>query len=164
MAAPVAGSIIAVQGTLSFNGALMGEVRDMVFEPHPVFRPIYAEEWAVNVDAIYCGERPIFRAVLRYPDVDAMAAIPAAGAFSFARNQTTSYPGSSMGTRGGTLIFTPLYSGHPAVKMYFAIPMIDDAAQIQLSMAEEWGLAVSFMCVPDGSGRVYAVGPIGSLP
>lgn len=69
-----------------------------------------------------------------------------------------------MGSRGGVLIFTPFYSGHPAVKMYFAIPMIDDAAQLQLSMGEEWGLAVSFMGCPDANGRVYAVGPIGSLP
>jgi hypothetical protein len=142
----------------------MGELRDMVFEPHAVFRPIYAEEWAVNVDAVYCGERPIFRGVLRYPDADAMANIPAAGAFSFARNQSTTYPGSTMGARGGVLIFTPIYSGHPAVKLYFAIPMIDDAAQLQLSMGEEWGLAVSFMGCPDSSGKVYAVGPIGSLP
>jgi hypothetical protein len=164
MAAPNVGSIICVPGTLSFGGTVMGLLRDMVFDPHPIHRPIYAEEWAVNVDSIYCGDRPIFKGVLRYPDSDAMGAIPPAGAFSFAYNQSTSRPGTPQLSRAGVMIFTPTYSGHPAVKLYNAIPMIEEAAELQLSMGEEWGAAVAFMGTPDSQGRVYAVGPIGSLP
>ena len=165
MAAANPGSIICVPGTLSFGGVVMGLLRDMVFDPHPIYRNIYAEEWGVNVDSVYCGDRPIFRGFLRYPDANAMSSIPAAGAFSFAYNQTTSRPGTVQSGRAGVMLFTPTAATvHPGVKLYNAIPMIDDAASLQLSMGEEYGLAVSFMGTPDSSGRVYACGIVGSLP
>ena len=163
MAAPVVGNVICVRGTLTFNGTLMGLLRDMVFEPRAAKRMIHAEEWAVNTDGVYIGEKPIFKGVLRYPDSDAIANIIPAGAFSFAYNQTFR-PGSLLSTKAGVMLFTPTYSGHPAVKFYNAIPMIDEAAQLQHSMGEEWGLAVVFEGTPDGSGRVYADGPVGGLP
>ena len=165
MAAPVSGNVLCVPGTLSFGGTVMGMLRDMVFEPHPIIRKIWAEEWGCYVDHIYAGEQPVFKGVLRYPDTDAMANIPPAGGFSFSYNQSTSRPGSSQYSRGGVLLFTPTASlVHPAIKLYNAIPLIDEAAQIQNSMAEEWGLAVAFMATPDSSGRLYATGIVGSLP
>lgn len=164
MAAPNVGSIICVRGTLSFNGTVMGLLRDMVFEPRPGMRKIYAEEWAVDVDAIYTGDRPIFKGVLRYPDADAIATIPPAGAFSFTFSQSTSRPGTPQASRGGVLLFTPTASTHPGIKMYNAIPMIDEAAAIQNSLGEEYGLAVAFIGTPDSSNRIYACGPVGSLP
>lgn len=165
MAAPVIGSVICVRGTLSFKGTVMGLLRDMVFEPHPVTRKIYAEEWGADVDVIYGGERPIFKGVLRYPDADAISNIPPAGAFSFAYNQGTSRPGTPLASRGGVLLFTPDAStAHPGIKLYNAIPMIDETAQLQNSLGEEYGLAVVFVGTPDSSGRVYACGIVGSLP
>lgn len=164
MAAPNLGSVICVRGTLSFNGTVMGLLRDMVFEPRPGVRKIFAEEWGVDVDAIYTGDRPVFKGVLRYPDSDAISAIPPAGAFSFSYNQSTSRPGSTQVGRAGVLLFTPTVSTHPGIKMYAAIPMIDEAAAIQNSLGEEYGLAVAFLGTPDSSGRVYACGPVGSLP
>lgn len=164
MAAPVIGNVICVRGTLSFAGIVMGLLRDMVFEPRPEIRKIYAEEWAVHVDAIYCGDRPIFKGVLRYPDTDAMSSIPPAGAFNFSYNQSTSRPGTPLAARAGVMLFTPTAATHPAVKLYNAIPMIDEAAALQHSLGEEWGTSVVFMGTPDSSGRVYAVGPVGSLP
>lgn len=142
----------------------MGLLRDMVFEPHPTWRKVYAEEWATDVDIIYGGDRPIFRGVLRYPDTDAIATIPPAGGFSFSYNQGTSRPGTPQASRAGVLLFTPSASVHPGVKMYAAIPMLDEAAAIQQSLGEEYGLAVVFMGTPDSSGRVYACGPVGTLP
>lgn len=165
MAAPSSASVICVPGTLSFGGTVMGLLRDMVFEPRSIVRSIYAEEWGVYVDHIYCGDRPIFKGVLRYPDADAIATLPPAGAFSFSYNQTTSRPGTPQFSRGGVLLFTPTASAaHPGVKLYNAIPLIDEAAQIQMSLGEEYGLAVAFMGVPDSQGRVYATGLVGSLP
>lgn len=165
MAAPSIGSVICVRGTLSFNGTVLGLLRDMVFEPNPTSRRIYAEEWGTNVDAVYTGDRPMFKGVLRYPDADAMSLIPPAAAFSFAYNQTTSRPGALLSTRAGVLLFTPTAStAHPGIKLYNALPMIDEAAAIQNSLGEEYGLAVAFLGTPDSQGRVYACGLVGSLP
>jgi hypothetical protein len=143
----------------------MGLLRDMVFEPHPVDRHIHAEEWGCRVDSIYTGETPVFKGVLRYPDADAMTTFPEAGSFSFAYNQSQSKPGTPQYSRGGVMLFTPTASAsHPGVKFYNAIPSVDEAAQLQLSLGEEYGLAVVFVATPDSQGRVYACGLVGSLP
>jgi hypothetical protein len=165
MAAPSSGNIICIRGTLSFNGTVLGMLRDMVFEPNSRDRLIYAEEWGTHVDDIYLGDAPIFRGVLRYPDADALTVFPPAGTFSYAYNQSQSKPGTPQASRAGVMLFTPTAPlAHPGIKFYSAIPSIDDAAKLQLSLGEEYGLAVSFTGIPDSQGRVYAVGLVGGLP
>lgn len=163
MSSPSSASIIFVPGTLSFNGVALGMLRAMTFRPGRRVTRVWAEEWACYVDEFSAGETVIFRGVLRYPDATAISVVPDPGAFLFSTNQTNR-PGTSLYGRGGVLLFTPLTSTNPGVKLYNAIPAIDEAAELQHSMGKEYGLAVAFHGTPDSSGRLYACGPVGTLP
>ena len=163
MSAPSSASIIFVPGVLSFNGTALGMLRGMAFRPGRVVTRVWAEEWGCYVDEFSGGESVTFHGILRYPDATAMSVIPDPGTFSFSTNQSNR-PGTSLYSRGGVLLFTPLTSANPGVKLYNAIPAIAETADLQHSMGKEYGLAVAFHGTPDGSGRVYACGPVGTLP
>lgn len=163
MGSPSSASIIFVPGSLSFNGVGLGMLRSMIFRPLRRVVRVWAEEWGCYADEFSAGERVVFKGVLRYPDSTAMSVIPDPGSLMFSTNQTNR-PGTSLYSRGGVLLFTPLTSTNPGVKLYNAIPAVDEAAELQHSMGKEYGLAVAFHGTPDSSGRVYACGPVGSLP
>jgi hypothetical protein len=163
MAAPASASIIFVPGTLSFDGTALGMLRGMIFRPERSVTRVWAEEWGCYVDDFSNGEGVTFMGILRYPDATAMSVIPDPGSLMFSTGQTNR-PGTSLYSRAGVLLFTPLTSTYPGVKLYKAIPAIDEAAELQHSMGKEYGLAVAFHGTPDSSGRVYACGPVGSLP
>lgn len=163
MASPSSASIIFVPGVLSFNGTALGMLRGMTFRPGRLVTRVWAEEWACYVDEFSAGESVTFRGILRYPDTTAMSVVPDPGGFSFSTGQTNR-PGTSLYSRGGVLLFTPLTAANPGVKIYNAIPAIAEAAELQHSMGKEYGLAVAFHGTPDSSGRLYACGAVGSLP
>ena len=163
MTTPTSASIIFVPGTLSFNGTALGMLRGMIFRPERLVTRVWAEEWGCYVDEFSNGESVTFKGVLRYPDTTALSVIPDPGSFLFSYNQTNR-PGTPLYSRGGVLLFTPLTSTYPGVKLYNAIPAIDEAAELQHSMGKEYGLAVAFHGTPDSSGRVYACGAVGGLP
>ena len=39
-----------------------------------------------------------------------------------------------------------------------AIPMVEEASMLQLSLAEEMGIGVVFQAIPDSSDRLYDIG------
>lgn len=177
MAAPATGSIIRVPARLVWNptnlgaaepygGTYLGTARDLEFIPQPQYKPIWAEEFGSYVDAIYCGEKVLFKAVLRYPDSDAITqTAPKAVAsgssgirFVFRPGGTTqnTRAGTSMFSRAGKLLIAArARSDHPMLLMYNALPAFDEAARLQFSLGTEYGLAVAFWGTPDSSGRVY---------
>lgn len=179
MSAPSSTQILRVPGTLIWNptdlgqaepygGTYLGQVRDIEFAPQPKVRPILAEEWGANVDVVYCGERPLLRAVLRYPDSDAVstAAFKAVASGSsgirwlFRPGGTTenTRAGTSLFSRGGKLLFAArASSSHPFILLRNALPAFDEALKLQMSFGEEYGIALAFWAAPDSSGRAYDV-------
>lgn len=185
MAAASSASIIRVPGRLISNptdlgagppygGTYLGMSRDQEFIPRPILRPIRDEAWGSLRDVIYCGESVIFRAVLRYPDTDAVLVnAPKAISSGSSGVHWLFRPGGTTGnTRAGTslgassikLMFAPRAPlAHQAIILYNAVPAIDEAARLQLSLGEEYGLACVYYGTPDASGRVYDTGLIANL-
>ena len=165
MAVASSASILrGVPGRLFWNGTAIGTTRAMTFEPNVKLRDIWAEEFGAPVDRIYCGEYPVFRAILRYNDSDAITAVapksPSAGAFLFRPGGTTSNTraGTSLYGTAGSLVFTPKASAHPQITLYKAIPCWDAAAKIAMALNVEWNLSLVFVGAPNSSGQSYQVG------
>jgi hypothetical protein len=149
-----ASEIIRAPGSLEFGSTTLGTVRNKEFIPEPVLHPIIAEELGAYSDIIYCGETVMFRGVLRKFTEDAAAIFsPASGTFAF----STSDVGTALYANADELVFTPDASGHPTITLKKAIPAVDVAARIQLSLGAEAGLAFAFWGLPDGNGSVYTV-------
>lgn len=164
MAAPAVSSIIRVPARLTWNGTNIGIARDIEFTPQPILRPVWDEVWGAYRDVIYCGERVLVRAVLRYPDSDAIDAVAfrnSGATFLFRPGGTTANTraGTSLGTTSGTLVISARApSSHPSVTLYNAVPAIDESAKMQFSFGKEWGLAIAFYGTPNSSGQVYQHG------
>lgn len=162
MAAPNSSSIIRIPSILLWNGTTtLGETRAMEFHPQPKLRPIWGEEAGCVVDVIHGGEEVMVKAVLRYPDSDAISTIcaNASGAtFSFSPYGGTRSAGTSLYTKAGTLKITPRYTGHPSLTLYKAIPSVSESASILYAWNKEYGLEVVFYGSIDSSGRAYLNG------
>lgn len=179
MSAASSGSIIRVPGRLIANptdlgtaepygGTYLGTCRDQELVPDPILRPIWNQVWGSYSDVIYGGERVLFKAVVRYMDAD-MILTTMFSAFSPGSSGSgfRFRPGGTTGnTRAGTalsgsslkLMFAArAATAHPSVILYNAVPAMDEAARLQFSLGEEFGIAVAFWGTPDSSGRVYAV-------
>lgn len=179
MAAPSASSILRVPGTLIWNptdlgqsepygGTYLGEVRDLEFIPQPILRDVFAEELGSTVDSFYCGEKAVLKAVLRYPDSDAVTqtAFKAVASGSSGIRWLFRPGGTTQNTRAGTSLFTKAgkllfaaraQSSHPFILMYNALPAFDETIKLQMSLKAEYGMAVVFKGAPDSSDRVYDV-------
>lgn len=186
MAAASSSSIQRVSGDLVWNptdlggtapaygGTILGMCRDKEFAPQPITRPIWNQVWGAYSDVIYGGEKVVFKAVLRYPDADAITTI-AAKAISpgssgvhwlFRPGGTTgnTRAGTALSTKSGKLMFVARApNSHDSLILYNAVPAIDEAARLQYSLGEEYGLAVVFYGTPDSSGRVYDTGRVNNL-
>lgn len=185
MSAPSAASILRVPCDMIWNptdlgnppaygGTYLGMARDKEFTPQAIIRPIFDEVWGSFRDAIYCGERVLFKAVLRYPDSDALTNIFPKSINSgssgvhwlFRPGGTTANTraGTSLGSVSGKLMLAARARvDHPFLIMYNAVPALDESLKLQLSLGEEFGLAVAFYGTPDSNGRVYDCGQRANL-
>lgn len=184
MAAPSSGSIIRVAGDLIYNpvnlgltppfgGTYLGTCRDKRLIENPVLREVRSN--GVVRDVIYCGERPVFKAVVRYPDADFMlysmfgAVNSGSSGVGYAYRpegaSATTRPGSSLSNaKGFKLMFAArAYAAHPSIMMYNAVPAIDEAHELALSLNDEYSMAVAFHLTPDSNGRVYANARLANL-
>ena len=179
MAAPASSSILRVPGNLVWNptdlgqaepygGTYLGQVREIEFTTEPQLRPVWAEEFGTYTDVIYCGEKVLLRAVLRYPDSDAVNTVAFKALSSgssgiewiFRPGGTTenTRAGTSLFSRAGKLLFAArAATDHPFILIRNAIPAFGEALRLQMSFSKEYGLAVAFWGTPDSSGRVYEV-------
>lgn len=184
MAAPSSGSVQRIPSRLIWNpnnlgaavpygGTYLGTCRDLEFTPQPQLRPIWDETSGSVIDTIYCGEKVLFKTVVRYPDADMISTVAPKSIsgtsgyhWLFRPMGTTSNTraGTSLGTRSGVLLIAsraPL--AHPCLLIYNAVPAIDETTKLQMSLGEEYGLACCFYGTPDSSGRVYDTGFLADL-
>lgn len=151
------------------GGTALGITRDAEFRFGASKHVITAEEWGnIPCEVIVGGETAVMGCVLREFDNDMVKKVflnPATGSSSGDQvinskaPAATLKPGYRLSLKGFKLLFSPKsVDTHPHILMYNALPILDEAALVQASLAEELGIAVAFHAVPDSSGRVYAIG------
>jgi len=155
-----------------YGGTYLGIVRAAVFEPRIRTREILAEEYGnTPVEAIYAGQSPVFLAVLRGLDGDMIPKVfPSASLGSISQtdpliqDNATSDAGRAgqlLSTKTFKLLFAPdAENWDPFIVVYKALPLVQEAAQMQFALSTELGIAVAFMGLPDNSkgGKRYEMG------
>lgn len=164
-------------GTFPYGGTALGLARDHEFRPNVKSFDVQAEEWGhATTSVLFTGQTPIFAAVLRETDADAIRLVmPGAAAVSGAPSRTITVgqpgspqaavpPGSFLDDKACVLLFAPKDpDDHDAILLYRAVAMPEESAALQLSLSKDVGLAVVFKGTVDGSGRDYAQALLGDL-
>lgn len=153
-------------------GTCLGYVKDLVFRFAKRNQAITAEEWGgKTVDVIDLGTEAIIAGILRGTDPDALGKVfpnTATGATSAGRVVKLSAAGAdragaSLYGSAFKLLFVPDDTDRGEfIVVYKAIPLVDEAAAMNLRLDEELGIAVAFWGVPDtDTGSTKAVAQIG---
>lgn len=154
------------------GGTELGVVRDAQFRPNIRHHKIIAEEFGRPVGAVVASEEAVLMGVLRSWDddmirrlfhntqVDSDGVRGILGRASLPAQQSGTAPNRAGYDRVAdavTLVYSPrAVDQHQMLVLYNAVPLVDEAAELQLSIGEEFGLAFAFMCTPDVQGRDYA--------
>ena len=172
-----------------YGGTALGVTRGAEFRFGIKSAIVTAEEWGGQpVETVYGGEVAIFAFVLREFDNDAIATVfpnTSVGSTSGDRviegaviGAGVNRAGYLMSNQSVSLLFAPQvekttatpgsstyipYDEQPMVLVRVAIPMLEETATLQLSLAQEIGMPVVFQGIPDANGKVYEIGKRGDL-
>lgn len=145
------------------GGTPIGLVRDGAFRPGIRTRIITAEEFGgTAVEGIYAGESCVLTCLLREFDEDAMVSV-----FPNYTTVVRYAPGDDRDVRPGNLstdrkialLFSPRdLDDNPFIILYVAMPLVQEAMELQLMLSTEATMAVMFQGIPDGAGRCYEMG------
>lgn len=174
MAVPSAAQALKVRGRFAWNptdlstayphgGTALGLVRAPELRVRAATHVVRAEEHGgIPVDAVYAGEEYLVGAVLSGWDKDALTAVfldTVAGATT-GRMIVRSRPntddvraGTLVSSKAGILYFSPFAAQHPGVLVYKALPMLVEQTTWSFNLAEEFGIAVVWLAVPDDDGN-----------
>jgi hypothetical protein len=156
-----------------YGGTELGITRDAEFRFGITKHVIRAEEWGnIPSEVIEGGSYAVMSCVLREFDNDMVSKVFINTADGNSNDKTiasgvtqTNQPGFRLAsTQGFKLLFAPKAENTQLfVVMYNAVPVVDEDAMVQLSLAEEVGIAVTFMGLPEkkltgADGRVYEIG------
>lgn len=183
MATPHAYNILRVPGRLiknptnlsttsPYGGTELGVVRNVVFTPGIRTEKLIAEEWGTPIGAIVASETPVLACALRSWDNDLIASIfpnvrtassgevGVQGTVAAGVNRT----GYDMEAKAFKLLFAPLApQQHRAILIYNAIPLVDEQAQLDLSLGREFGIGLMFLATPNPNGYLYDMDWISNL-
>lgn len=147
------------------GGEDLGLVTNMAFRPNQRRYEATGEEYGgETVETYVTGERILF--------VAALLGAPESGCIRIFRDATAArirYPGSSLpGSLGSAQSFKLLFSPrdktvHPGLMIYKAIPMLDEAAEIAISLNTDFIIPVMFRGIRDGTGRVYEIAKLADM-
>lgn len=148
------------------GGTGLGLMRDHRYLPGVKTAIVTAEEFGgVPVDSYHLGDAPTLLAFLRDWDVDAIQKIHPSGTTGATSGDGFISVDVNSSARAGLqisttfkLYFSPLDDQNPAVYFPLVFAHIDAAAEMQLAVNEEAGLAVVFVAMPDTNGRLVQVG------
>lgn len=149
-----------------YGGTYLGLTRAHLWAPRWTVTESHAEEYGGTIDDVtYDGEIPVFRAVLREFDPDAIKAIfpnyvtgsvtGKVGIRYHPGDSAQNRPGYSMGNKAFKLLVAPLDETQPFLLLWRAIPRVDEAAEVQFKLRNEAGIAVVFHAGVDAQGRCY---------
>ena len=172
-----------------YGGTALGITRGAEFRFGIKSSIVTAEEWGGQaVESVYGGEVAVFAFVLREFDNDAISNIfpnTSAGSVSGDRVIEGAVSGAGVNRAGyllsnkavkllfapqvdkttttpGSSTFIP-YDEQPMVLIRKAIPMVEETAMLQLSLAQEIGIGVVFQAIPDANEKLYVVGKRGDI-
>lgn len=148
------------------GGTELGIVRDLRWSPGIKTERLSPEEFKTPVAALITDEEPVMACTLRTWDNDLLAAIfpniqtsqdGDVGLLGKVAGSSHNRPGYDLGNKGFKLLFSPqAVDHHPHLLFYRAVPLFDDTVDLQLSIAEEFGMSLMFVGMPDAQGRTYA--------
>lgn len=147
-------------------GTPLGTIRTVSAIPGVTHQDITAEEFGAEiVDKVYIREAWNITGILREFDSDALSTIFRGTATGASGNKTINYPAS---VRGGALVsdssvvlcFSPddIDHGGRMILFYRALPMVDEAAELQNTINDNLEVAIAFVGIRDASGRVVSIG------
>lgn len=175
MAAPNVDNIYRAPGRLVANptnllaayphgGTELGIARDVVFKPHISVRELIAEEFRHPVEVLTTGIRPIIAGVMRTWDDDMMAKLfygtqtDSFGRVGLAPNVISNRAGYRLTNKAMVLLFSPTsVNVNKHILIYNAIPVVEEAFEMKLSLAHELGIPFFFLGLPDAYGRTYVI-------
>lgn len=152
----------ALMSPYPHGGTELGIARDMMFKPNVKFRKLIAEEFKSPVEVLWTGDDPVMAGVLRTWDNDMISKlfygtqVSAKGDVGIIDSGT--YPGYPLSRKGIVLLFSPMaVDAHKHILLYNAIPIVEEAFEMKVSISEELGIPFFFQGIPDVYGRTYAV-------
>ena len=152
------------------GGTELGTIRDSIFTFGIKYEEIRAEEYSnVTTEYVYDGSHGALAVILREFDNDALGVIfpdtptGAATGGQILRGAVSgsgvTLGGTMASTRSNILVVSPQSPDtEEFLILYNAIPLVDEAAQLQYSAGHEVGMAVVFRAAPDGTHRQWNIG------
>jgi hypothetical protein len=105
--------------------------------------------------------------LLRGFDADAISLLfpdsPGSGGVAVVDPGTVGYPGALASATACKILCSPETTGDKAIYFPRAMPLVSDDAEIAFENRNEATIAVTFVALPDSSGRIYYVNTIGNL-
>lgn len=153
------------------GGTALGMVADILFQTRVLHAPVTAEEFGGEpVEWIGGGEVAVLGCIARGMDNDMLQKIflnTTVGSSSGSRvvsNPGTKRAGSLRSSDSFVLLFSPKdTTRHRGILVYNAVPMLDESAELQLSINEEIGIACLFQGIRDSSDRIYSMARLEDL-
>lgn len=154
--------------TLDFphGGTALGTWRNPRFIARRRTYELHAEEYGSPYDAIWTGDRAGLAAILvswdadalqaAWPDVSVANGVPIIESAVDADNKR---PGILLSDHAATVCFSPEAEQSPCVVIHRALPFLDEGAEAIYRRSEEYGLAFTWLGVPDSSRRLYTCAP-----
>lgn len=147
------------------GGTEIGLFGQMIFKVTPTRAEITAEEYAnQTVEIIEGAENVVVAASLREFNATAIGLLfPGLASGGPSRTMTTQR-GALGSARGKKILLSPLSSeDQPALLLYRAVPLVDEALSLSYHLDEEWGIGAVFLGLPDATGRLYAMNTLDKL-
>ena len=173
-------NVIRVAGKLCYNptdlslpfphgGVALGIIKSILIKPYKTYHKITAEEFgSETVDYIDGGESWVLGAILRSYDKNALRVLfPSSSEGSQTQETIIKHPadnatiraGQLMSTKAVKLLFSPDDTEkHPFAIFYNAIPLIEEASEINLQLDMDWSIGVLFSAIRNSSGKAVAIG------
>lgn len=181
MSAPAARAVVHAPGrlvvgptdlTLAFpyGGTALGLSAEVTFRPGLRTRSVRAEEFGgETIEVIYAGETAVLGALVRGWDSDALQRAWLNTTAGVSGERYAEYPGTSRAgtlasSRSVVLLFAPRDEDRtPALILYRALPLVDEAAALRFSFRDELVVGTLWQGIRDASARVYRIGRLEDL-
>lgn len=151
----------SLQSAYPHGGTELGIARDMMFRPNIKTRKLIAEEYKAVVEVVVTGVEAVMAGVLRTWDPDLIKTLFLGSQGSVGgiqHNVRTHRAGYALSNKGITLFFSPMAVDlHECILIYNAVPIVDEAFEMRLSLDEELGVPFFFQALPDSQGRDFAI-------
>lgn len=157
-----------------YGGTELGLTAAVLFKPGIMSRQHGAEEWGGTVvESTFTGQVALISCVLRSFDKDALAKVfpnTATGdqtgrvGLDGRVSASANLPGYRMSNKAVKLLWVPDdLVENEAILIYNAIPGVDEAAELALSINVEFGTPVFFLASVDSQKRICKVAPLEDL-